>query len=171
MKVLGIITGVIMCILGVYAFCVPFQTFLGIGWAVGFLIAVHGIEMLIMGLAAKKKDVGKCILGVLFAVLGFILLFSNLQRFMTDLMIAYLAGTAVIIFGIYQIVNGCKKIKEEKGSSILAIVLGALSVLCGIFLLIHPVFTMVSLGYMVACAVLIQGIDTIVLAAKSGSKD
>lgn len=171
MKILGIITGAIMCILGVYAFFVPVRTFLGIGWAVGFLIAVHGIEMVIMALSGKKKEIWKCVFGVLVAILGFILLFSNLQRFLTDLMIAYLAGSAVVIYGIYQIVTGCMHIKEEKGNSILSIVIGVLSVICGIFLLNRPIFAMASLGYAIACAVLIQGVNMIVLAVRIGKEE
>lgn len=170
MKIVGVITGVIMCILGIYAFAVPFRTFLGMGWAVGFLIAVHGIEMLIIEFSKKKKEIGKCVVGILVALLSGILLFSNLQRFLTDMMIAYMAGCSVLIYGIYQIVKGAGSYKKEKASSILSIVIGVLSVICGILLVIHPVFTMVSLGYAIACAVLMQGIDMIILTLNSGKK-
>lgn len=55
MKVLGIITGIIMIILGVVAFFIPVQTFLGIGWVVGALMAIHGIELAIVGFSREKK--------------------------------------------------------------------------------------------------------------------
>lgn len=171
MKIVGVITGVIMCILGIYAFAVPFRTFLGLGWAVGFLIAVHGIEMLIMEFSKKKKEIGKCVLSILVVLLGCVLLFSNLQRFLTDMMIAYMAGFSVLIYGIYQIIKGAGGYKEKKASGILTIVIGVLSVICGVLLVIHPVFTMLSLGYVIAFAVLMQGIDMIILTLNSGKKD
>lgn len=164
MKVLGTITGAIMCVLGIYAFCVPFQVFLGIGWLIGILMAVHGIEMCIAEFSKKKKDALKCVLGILLALFGFILLFSNLQRFFTDLMIAYMAGAAVVVYGVWQIVNGAKNLKEVKGRSILSVVVGVISAICGIVLMLHPIITMISLGYVIAFSILMQGIDMIIIA-------
>lgn len=58
MKALGIITGVLMSILGVFAFSVPVRTFLGIGWVLGILFLVHGIENVIAALGKKKRISG-----------------------------------------------------------------------------------------------------------------
>lgn len=80
------------------------------------------------------------------------------------MMIVYLAGIAVIVFGIYQIVNGVKNYQEEKSKSILNIVIGVLSIILGLVLVAHPLFTMVSLGYMIAAVILMQGIDMIILS-------
>lgn len=160
-----------MIILGVVAFFIPVQTFLGIGWVVGALMAIHGIELAIVGFSREKKDTGKGVLGILVAIVGFIILFSGIQRLLTDMMIVYLAGIAVIVFGIYQIVNGVKNYQEEKSKSILNIVIGVLSIILGLVLVAHPLFTMVSLGYMIAAVILMQGIDMIILALHLEKKD
>lgn len=159
-----------MGILGVYAMCVPVRTFLGIGWLLGALVLVNGIELLIMGFSGKKKSIGQIILGALEAIGGIILLFSGIQRVLTDVMVAYLIGFFIIIYGVYQIVSACKKYKDAKGSSILNIICGVLSVIVGTLSVGHPIMTMVSVGYLIAIALIFRGIDMIVLAVTFGKK-
>lgn len=163
MKVVGIITGVLMGILGVYAMFVPVRTFLGIGWALGLVLLMNGIEMVIVGAGQKKKQAGQIVMGILAAVAGCILLFSGVQRVLTDVMIAYIVGFAVLIYGIYLIIIGAQKVKEKKGQSILKIVCGVLAVIIGGMSIAHPVVTMISVGYLIAAALIMQGINLVVL--------
>lgn len=171
MKIVGVITGVLTSILGVYAMCVPFRTFLGIGWLIGILLLVNGVEIVIAALAGKKKNIGQCILGVIGAVIGLIILFSGIQRILTDVMAAYLIGFCIIVYGIYQLVSGGKNLKNEKGASIWRIVCGVLSVLIGAAAVGHPFLTMVSVGYMIAFSLIVQGIDMIILSLAIGKKN
>ena len=61
--------------------------------------------------------------------------------------------------------------KDSKGKAILAIVCGVLSVIVSIIAFIQPVLTMFSVGYMIAFAVLMQGINMIVLAVNFGKEN
>ena len=83
-------------------------------------------------------------------------------------MAAYLVGASILIYGIFQIAGGVKCLKVSKGKGILAIVCGVLSVIVSIMAFNHPVLTMVSVGYMIAFSVLMQGINMIVLAVNLG---
>lgn len=85
-------------------------------------------------------------------------------------MATYLVGASVLIYGIFQIVAGVKKFKDSKGKAILAIVCGVLSIIVSIIAFTHPVLTMFSVGYMIAFAVLMQGINMIVLAVNFGKE-
>ena len=125
---------------------------------------------MVLSLSKVKKDIGGCILGVLEGLGGIILLFSGVQRFLTDIMATYLVGASVLIYGIFQIVAGVKKFKDSKGKAILAIVCGVLSIIVSIIAFTHPVLTMFSVGYMIAFAVLMQGINMIVLAVNFGKE-
>ena len=110
MKIAGIVLGVITALLGVYAFCVPLGVFLGISWVIAVLIIVNGVESIADGVASQpKKDTGKIVLGALIVLAGIFLLFSGILRFLTDMMMVYLIGGALILYGIYQIVPGWKK--------------------------------------------------------------
>lgn len=71
---------------------------------------------------------------------------------------------------IFQIVAGVKKFQDSKGKAILAIVCGVLSIIVSIIAFTHPVLTMFSVGYMIAFAVLMQGINMIVLAVNFGKE-
>lgn len=171
MKALGIITGILMMGLGIYAMGVPFRTFLGIGWLLGILFLMNGIQMMIRAFSQKKKDVLQGIIGILIAVGGVLILFNSAQRFLTDMMIAYLIGFYVIISGVVQICIGAKNVKVEKGINILKIVCGVLSIVAGIFAVMHPFMTMFSVGFLVAFSIIFQGIDVILLAIAIGKKD
>ena len=167
-KIITMITGILTVLLGFYAVVRPMRTFLAIGWILGMLLFVNGIELVILSLSKEKKDIGGCILGVLEGLGGIILLFSGVQRFLTDIMATYLVGASVLIYGIFQIVAGVKKFKDSKGKGILAIICGVLSIIVSIIAFTHPVLTMFSVGYMIAFSVLMQGVNMIVLAVNFG---
>ena len=114
LKYLTLITGVLTLLLGVYTLVRPMRTFLAIGWILGILLFVNGIELVILSLSKEKKEIGGCILGVLEGLAGIILLFSGIQRFITDVMAAYLVGASILVYGIFQIVGGTKVYKTSK---------------------------------------------------------
>lgn len=115
LKYLTLITGVLTLLLGVYTLVRPMRTFLAIGWILGILLFVNGIELVILSLSKEKKEIGACILGVLEGLAGIILLFSGIQRFITDVMAAYMVGAIILIYGIFQIAAGTKVYKTSKG--------------------------------------------------------
>ena len=82
-------------------------------------------------------------------------------RFLNDLMIAYFAGVAVIAYGINMIIEGCKIMKRSKGMGILDIICGVIAILVGIFAFLHPILTMLSVGYIICLNVLIQGVNMV----------
>ena len=140
LKYLTLITGVLTLLLGVYTLVRPMRTFLAIGWILGILLFVNGIELVILSLSKEKKEIGACILGVLEGLAGIILLFSGIQRFITDVMAAYMVGAIILIYGIFQIAAGTKVYKTSKGKGILSIVCGVLSVIVSIISFTHPTY-------------------------------
>ncbi len=163
MKVLAIITGILTAILGFVAFGMPLRVFLGLGWLLGALILINGVETII-GAFSGKKDIWQCILGIIIAIGGGIILFNTVSRVMTDAILAYLAGMVIIAYGISAIVSGCKGWSKSKTMSILGIIVGVLSVLAGLFSVMHPVITMISLGYIIAFNVIMQGVNMVIMA-------
>ena len=129
------------------------------------------IDLLILFLFNVKNEFFVCILGVLEGLAGIILLFSGIQRFITDVMAAYMVGAIILIYGIFQIAAGTKVYKTSKGKGILSIVCGVLSVIVSIISFTHPVLTMISAGYMIAFSVLMQGINMIVLGINFGKTE
>ncbi|MGN0342531.1 MAG: HdeD family acid-resistance protein [Roseburia sp.] len=170
-KIITWITGILTILLGFYALARPMKTFLAIGWILGILFLVNGIELAILSLSKEKKEIGACILGVIEGLAGVVLLFSGLFRFFTDIMVTYLVGGSILLYGILQVVEGVKNFKLSKGKAVLAIICGVLSVIVSIVVISHPILTMFSVGYIIAFSVLMQGFNMIVLALNIGKMD
>ncbi len=170
MKALGIITGIAMMVLGFYAVGVPFQTFLGLGWLLGVLLIVNGVEMAVRALGQKKKDILQGLLSIVVVIGGITLLCNFVSRFMTDVAIAYLIGICVIVYGIEEIIVGTKTVKTEKTMGAIKLVCGILSLIAGVFAVMHPFMTMFSVGYIIAFSVVFQGVDIILLSFSTGKK-
>lgn len=169
MKTVGIVLGVITALVGVYALCVPLSVFLGITWVIAILIIVNGVESIADGATGANKNVGKIVLGSLVTLGGVLLLFNGLLRFMTDLLMVYLIGGALIIYGIFQIVSGWKARKIFKNRAVVSIICGAISVIGGILAFGHPMLTMISVGYIIAFNLVMQGVNMIIIAANRNS--
>lgn len=65
-KIITMITGILTVLLGFYAVVRPMRTFLAIGWILGMLLFVNGIELVILSLSKEKKDIGGKDLAVSF---------------------------------------------------------------------------------------------------------
>ena len=66
LKYITLITGILTLLLGIYTLVRPMRTFLTIGWILGILLFVNGIELVILSLSKEKKEIGECILGCIF---------------------------------------------------------------------------------------------------------
>ena len=170
MAAIGIILGICISIFGVYSLVTPFQTALAIGWIAGVVFLLYGIEIFIAALSAPKKSVWKCLLGIISAIAGAVILVSSLQRFLTDIMAACLLGIAIICYGIYQIIAGIRKLKVTKGMAVFGIILGAVSVIIGLLSVGHPIITLISLGYLIGFILIFQGINMIFISAQAVGK-
>jgi len=170
MALIGILLGAAISAFGVYSLFVPLQTSLAIGWIVGILFLLYGIETIAAALQPVKKNVWMCFLGIFSAAAGCIILFSRFQRLWTDAVAAYLFGVCIVLYGIYQIISGIWNIKISKGRAICAIILGVVSVVIGLCSVGHPILTLVSLGYLIGIILISQGFDMILLASSAGKK-
>ena len=56
LKYLTLITGVLTLLLGVYTLVRPMRTFLAIGWILGILLFVNGIELVILSLSKERRN-------------------------------------------------------------------------------------------------------------------
>ena len=77
LKIIILITGILTVLLGIYTLVRPMRTFLSIGWILGILLFVNGIELVALSLSKEKKEIGACILGVLEGLAGLVLLIQR----------------------------------------------------------------------------------------------
>lgn len=103
--------------------------------------------------------------GVLTIVLGLLVLF--LPR-ATLLLVAVLFGLELIVLGVLRIVVGARAPKQAGALRVLLVVLGVLTVLAGIFCLIHPGASLLVLAIFLAAGWIADGIAAFAHAAGSG---
>lgn len=163
MKVFAIITGILTTILGFFAMTMPLRVFLGIGWLLGVLVLANGISGTINAFC-KMQDVWQGILNILISIGGGVILFNTFSRVMTDMFLAYLAGFVIIMYGVNMLLTAIKNWKESTLMGVVGIICALFSIVAGGFSIMHPVFTMISLGYIIGFSVIMQGVNMIVLA-------
>lgn len=143
MRILGVILGILISIMGGYAIVLDTELFLNIGWLLGVLIVVSGIMLLVpkfkvMAAAKKqkketvepvskkkarknnnqekpvKKDNTNTVLGCISVALGMIIFLSGVTKTITELGVVYLMGACVLCFGLLPLSAMTKKKDKEE---------------------------------------------------------
>lgn len=174
MKALAIILGVLMVAGGIFCVVDSAMTFAVLGWIVGLAAFVGGIGLI--GAYSNNHRQGAAsgwtlFGGIVSAVIGLFILFSGRALFFTDTVLVYMISFWAVIFGIVSIVVAFK-IKqlrnhlppEQRGHLWLwSLVLGILTALLGIYACLHPLVTVVTVGWLVGLSIIFTGVDTILL--------
>lgn len=164
MKIATIILGVLLLICGIYCLATPGLTFLSIGWVMGILLLLSGINATIAYFQQRKtggKDIWDLVWGLLTVAISILLISNQLAQFMTDVALVYLFSFWVIASGATRIMVAVKLRKVATSSWIWILVLGILTVVLGIFSLLHPLLTAITLGWLIGAYIIMQGINLI----------
>ncbi len=176
MRVLSIILGVILIIGGVFCIAYPTATFATLGWLVGILLLISGINGIAAYVTGRKSGgatVWDLVFGILTVVLGVFLLFSPLAVGITDIVLVYLFSIWMVVGGILRIVAGVGVIRKHTGSKawIWMLILGILMILLGIFGFFFPLVNALAMGWMMGFFIIFQGFNLIAMGSvyKGGS--
>ena len=174
MKVLSIVLGILMVIGGIFCVADSAMTFAVLGWIVGFAAFIGGIGLICSYCDAHKYGASSgwtLFGGIVSTIIGLFILFAGRALFFTDTGLAYMISIWTVIFGIVSIILAfrMKQIRntlppERRGHVWLwTLILGILTVILGIYACIHPLVTVVTVGWMVGLSIIFTGIDTICL--------
>ncbi len=161
-KSVGIIIGGIFFIAGVAAMIKPVQEFLELGWLAGILLAGHGLERIWIMASEKTMTAKKMTVRILETVLGLGILGATFAHLITDLMICYAGSVAVILYGVYFILNGIRT-TERRNGKIIKGAIGLLIVGVGCVLYGEPEGTILTIMYTLATAVALLGADIVMI--------
>lgn len=159
--------GAIAIILSISIFAFPAALLVSIIFIVGILLLIVGIESVISGIFVKSRSRMASIgLGILVIILSLIVIAFPAA---VGVFILILIGVVLLIDGISRVIHGFGD-KERKGwSRGFRIGVGALEIALGILVMVSPGFGAAFVGYIIAIAVLIVGIQMVV-AGISGRK-
>lgn len=142
MKALGMAIGILMSLFGLYAFFIPMEPYLAIGWTLGILFLANGAKAFVPFIQEKKqekqrkaeleqmsekkrkkqlkkdsskpkkKDGQRYALATLEIFIGLILFICGVKNLLTETIVIYLVGSCVMFYGLFQI-STAMKAKEE----------------------------------------------------------
>lgn len=163
MKVLSIILGVLLVLCGFGCVIRPGQTFLETGYMIAIMLFICGIERIVWGFVTKIFGL-EFVLGILGVIIGVFAIFRPESTLAIDVFLIYSLAMYFLLQGIFAIVTSIKirKIAISK-LWILGIVVGILSVILGIYSLVHPALTALTIGFLVGFYFIESGINMVVL--------
>ena len=152
--------GAIAIILSILILVFPGTAIVSIVLIIGILLLIVGIESVISGLFIKSRSRMASIgLGIIVIILALIVIAFPVG---TTVFLIILMGVALLIDGISRLVHGFGD-KESRGwSRGFRIGVGALEVIFGILVMVSPAVGVAFVGFIIAIALLIVGIQMIV---------
>jgi uncharacterized membrane protein HdeD (DUF308 family) len=151
--------GALAIILSILILVFPGTAIVSIVWIIGILLLIVGIESVISGLFIKSRSRMASIgLGIIVIILALIVIAFPVG---TTVFLIILMGIALLIDGISRLVHGFGD-KESRGwSRGFRIGVGALEVIFGILVMVSPAVGVAFVGFIIAIALLIVGIQMI----------
>jgi uncharacterized membrane protein HdeD (DUF308 family) len=152
--------GAIAIILSILILVFPGTAIVSIVLIIGILLLIVGIESVISGLFIKSRSRMASIgLGIIVIILALIVMAFPVG---TTAFLIILMGIALLIDGISRLVHGFGD-KESRGwSRGFRIGVGALEIALGILVMVSPAVGVAFVGFIIAIALLIVGIQMIV---------
>ncbi len=175
-RIAGIVCGALIVILGVYCLITPIQTYAIVGWMLAFAMIADGVcKVMVWNELRKAKisDVWALVGGVLSCVLGVVLVCSQMAMVVVDIFVAYLVGAWVLFSGCVRIGRSfaLRNVSKGRDGTVLAsnwdlaLIVGILMVVLGIFCLANPVLVMLALGWQIGFSLIAGGIGLITATA------
>lgn len=158
LRIVQIGLGIITVVLAIYALAFPADVFRAAIIILGIILLFVGSEKIITGIFLQVKGkwatIGLGILVLIFA--GFVLSFPD----WTEIVVSTLVGIALIFNGCARVIEGISW-KHSGWAKFFLVGVGILSVVTGAFIVASPFLGVVFVGYVIAIALLITGIQMI----------
>ncbi|MDR0912648.1 MAG: DUF308 domain-containing protein [Methanobrevibacter sp.] len=140
--------GILMVIFGLVLMAFPFITETVLSVLAGISFLILGIYFIMSGVGVFDSSKISSILNIIFGIFSFILglfLMGNIILF------NFIASFYIIVFGVLYIISGLSGVFTRvtpfgRGSSIVLLILGILTIVLGYFALIDPIFIAIILG-------------------------
>ena len=164
-----LVRGLLLIGFGALILFKPGSTLLGLLWIMGIYWIVDGLFSLVQAFVGKpqKSRLWLVFAGVL-SIFGGLLILGNplTSAAVGGVFLAYLIGVTIIVSGLMLVFVGGSKDGQKKKRSLSSILMGALYVLFGLFLVTHPVLTMSAMAWLFGTWALFSGAVAVVLALR-----
>ena len=173
MKVFNCILGIFSILGAVYCIFFPGISFLNTGWIVAILIGVFGFCSIFEYIAnperKQKKNNGGLIadgvvgliIGIGAAVVSVLAMYNVAIRAFFDITILAMFAFWLVFSGITGIFGGTKPKKNGGKMWILPLILSIAVLLAGVYGALHPVFSAMTIGYIIGFDLMLYGVKLI----------
>ena len=120
MKILGIVTGILLTLSGIFCFVHPVLTFANLSWVIGVIVLASGISSAAAWWNARKSGTssGWERAGAILTMIAGLLILCNLgARLFTDMALITLFGVWIIAAGILRMVRNRREAAARFGFS------------------------------------------------------
>lgn len=164
MSILMSILGILLIILGIICAATPVATFMASGYFIAIVLIVSGVAGIINAFHFKIYG-WNLVVSILAAVLGILAISRPGGTEIIDSILIYLLGLWFIFRGCVSVYLSLKarKLPINNGWG-LALVVGVLGIILGIYSLIHPMVPAIAIGLLIALFFIEQGMDIITIS-------
>ncbi|MDO4807201.1 MAG: DUF308 domain-containing protein [Coriobacteriales bacterium] len=166
-RIFGILAGVFLIITGVLSLFTPLRSYGMVGWLIAIALVSDGVAKIMVWYDYRKigiSDTWALVGGILSALVGILLICSVNGRLATDVIIAYAIAMWIVFAGIVRIARSItmRDIQKNLGTMLgsnwgLALIVGIIMVVFGVFCMIYPGVVMVAIGWWIGFALIIGG--------------
>lgn len=166
-RILGILVGVFLIITGILSLFTPLRSYGMVGWLIAIALIFDGVAKVMVWNDYRKigiSDTWALVGGVVSALVGLLLVCSVSGRLAADVIIAYAIALWILFAGIVRIARSItmRDINKNLGGMLgsnwsLALIVGGIMVVLGIFCMIYPGIVMVAIGWWIGFALIVGG--------------
>lgn len=157
------IIGGIITVSGLSIMFTPLRTYFLIGWITGAVLLCNGLVLLGAGLSKRKRSLSKSIVGAVTALVGVILLATDMQQILTQIIIVYLVAGGIMFSGFIECIIGYSMVKKGK-KGLPTLITGGISFAVGLGGLIYQETTVVMIGLVVGYHIVRIGLNIVLFA-------
>lgn len=148
MKKAGMIFGGLVTIFGLSIMATPLRTYFLLGWIAGCVFLFNGLSLVFSGLSKHNRNLSKCVVGSVTALIGVVLLVTDLQQILTQALVIYLVAGGILLSGVVECVAGYVMTRYNQNAS-KTFILGGISIALGVAGLVFKDATVIIIGVVV----------------------
>ena len=167
MRVLTIISGIIMVLMGAICLMNPGETFMNLAFLIGAVMVFCGIIHLLTyligrGMRNKGDNNGWILINALLTLLLGVLIMCN--QLTVDMAIPMIFGTWMLVAGLLRIEAATRIDRNTKPKNFkAALITGVITLMVGLIGFINPLITYISIMYVLGFFLIVQGINSVEL--------
>lgn len=168
MRIFGMIIGGLIALFGLSIILTPLRTYFLIGWITGCVLLCNGLPILFS--AIRRKNRSRIIMGLITSIIGIILLVSDFQQVLTQVVMVYLIAGGIMLSGIIELIIGYITYKNT-GKGKIALIFGGISFCIGLAGIIFKDATIYIIGVIVGYHIVRIGISVFMTARDINKPD